>query len=168
VSASTRQGRSITLKCCIILSLNRIRFRELCNRRCAHVSRIHRHCERADTETESGVYCTFYRHRLAIMAARRQKPCIKRTATMMHSHLLLYVRTSYIQVNKRVRGTNLFEKEMKMANPRFAYSSPLLAGERRTVRHVIGALRQIEAETSKMVGASHGDIRRNGANSYAF
>ena len=30
-----------------------------------------------------------------------------------------------------------------MATPRFAYSSPLQAGERRTVRHVIGALRQI-------------------------
>jgi hypothetical protein len=57
---------------------------------------------------------------------------------------------------------------MKMANSRFAYSSPSQAGERRTVRHVIGALRQIEAETSKMVGASHGDVRRNGANSYAF
>jgi hypothetical protein len=57
---------------------------------------------------------------------------------------------------------------MKMANSRFAYSSPSQAGERRTVRHVIGALRQIEAETSKMVGASHGDVRRNGAKSYAF
>jgi hypothetical protein len=55
-----------------------------------------------------------------------------------------------------------------MANPRFAYSSPAQAGERRTVRHVIGALRHIEAETSRMIVGSHKDVRRNGANSYAF
>jgi hypothetical protein len=87
---------------------------------------------------------------------------------MIVFHLLLRRTARYIKRNRRVREMNPFEKEMKMANPRFAYSSPLPAGERRTVRHVIGALRQIEAETSKMVGASHGDIRRNGANSYAF
>jgi hypothetical protein len=59
-------------------------------------------------------------------------------------------------------------KEMKMAPSRFAYSSPAQAGERKTVRHVIGALRHIEAETSRLIGASRGDIRRKGANSYAF
>jgi hypothetical protein len=55
-----------------------------------------------------------------------------------------------------------------MANSRFAYSSPAQAGERRTVRHVIGALRHIEAETSRLLGASHSDIRHKGVNSYAF
>lgn len=55
-----------------------------------------------------------------------------------------------------------------MANSRFAYSSPVQAGERRTVRHVIGALRHIETETSRMMGTSRNDIRRNGATSYAF
>ena len=77
-------------------------------------------------------------------------------------------RSSYIPLIERGSRYEPDEKEMKMANSRFAYSSPLQAGERRTVRHVIGALRQIEAETSKMVGASHGDVHRNGANSYAF
>jgi hypothetical protein len=56
---------------------------------------------------------------------------------------------------------------MKMANSRFAYSSPAQAGERRTVRHVIGALRHLEAETSRMIGGRN-DIRHKGANSYAF
>jgi hypothetical protein len=55
-----------------------------------------------------------------------------------------------------------------MANSRFAYSSPAQAGERRTVRHVIGALRHFEAETSRLLGASRGDIRHKGVNSYAF
>jgi hypothetical protein len=43
-----------------------------------------------------------------------------------------------------------------MANSRFAYVSPLLAGERRTVRHAIGTLRQLEVETSKAIGANRG------------
>ena len=39
---------------------------------------------------------------------------------------------------------------------RSAYVSPALAGERRTVRHSIGALRQLEVETSKVIGGSRG------------
>ncbi|MGV1756209.1 MULTISPECIES: hypothetical protein [Rhizobium] len=40
---------------------------------------------------------------------------------------------------------------------RSAYVSPALAGERRTVRHSVGSLRQLEVETSKAIGASRGD-----------
>ena len=54
-----------------------------------------------------------------------------------------------------------------MANPRFAYSSPMQAGERRTVRHVIGALRSVETEASRIIGVSRGDVR-NINTSYAF
>ncbi|MDL2397571.1 MULTISPECIES: hypothetical protein [Rhizobium] len=43
-----------------------------------------------------------------------------------------------------------------MTISRSAYVSPALAGERRTVRHSIGALRQLEVETSKAIGANRG------------
>jgi hypothetical protein len=54
-----------------------------------------------------------------------------------------------------------------MATPRFAYSSPMQAGERRTVRHVIGALRVVETETSRIIGISRGDVRHANT-SHAF
>ncbi|MDE1992143.1 MAG: hypothetical protein KGI75_06545 [Rhizobiaceae bacterium] len=40
-----------------------------------------------------------------------------------------------------------------MPTSRSAYISPALAGERRTVRHSVGALRQLEVETAKAMGA---------------
>ncbi|MBO9098864.1 MULTISPECIES: hypothetical protein [Rhizobium] len=54
-----------------------------------------------------------------------------------------------------------------MNTPRFAYSSPMQAGERRTVRHVIGALRVADSEASRIIGVSRGDVR-NTNTSYAF
>ncbi|MET0747530.1 MAG: hypothetical protein ABWY49_05020 [Rhizobium sp.] len=54
-----------------------------------------------------------------------------------------------------------------MATPRFAYSSPMQAGERRTVRHVIGALRTSETDASRIIGLSRGDVRHTNT-SYAF
>lgn len=50
---------------------------------------------------------------------------------------------------------------------RFAYKSPMQAGERRTVRHVIGS-RALAEDSVRMLGATGKEIRRNGANSYAF
>ncbi|AVA22082.1 hypothetical protein NXC24_CH02447 [Rhizobium sp. NXC24] len=47
-------------------------------------------------------------------------------------------------------------RTMKMPISRSVYVSPALAGERRTVRHSIGALRQLEVETSKAIGANRG------------
>ena len=55
-----------------------------------------------------------------------------------------------------------------MANPRFAYSSPLQAGERRTVRHVIGALRVTETGASRIIGVSRGDVRHSNSAICAF
>ena len=40
---------------------------------------------------------------------------------------------------------------------RSAYVSPALAGERRTVRHSVGSLHQLEVETSRAIGTSRGD-----------
>jgi hypothetical protein len=57
---------------------------------------------------------------------------------------------------------------MKMTNSRFAYSSPLQAGERRTVHHVIGALRNTGAAAPSMIGVGRDDIRHKGAMSYTF
>jgi hypothetical protein len=54
-----------------------------------------------------------------------------------------------------------------MTNPRFAYSSALQAGERRTVHHVIGALRVGQADASRIVGVSRSDVKRV-ERSYAF
>lgn len=48
-----------------------------------------------------------------------------------------------------------------MSNPRFAYTSPLQAGERRTVRHVLGALRVADTEASRIIGVSRGDVRHS-------
>ncbi|SCB40119.1 hypothetical protein GA0061102_103144 [Rhizobium miluonense] len=46
-----------------------------------------------------------------------------------------------------------------MSITRSAYVSPALAGERRTVRHSVGLLRQLEVETSRAIGASRGGHR---------
>lgn len=51
---------------------------------------------------------------------------------------------------------------------RFAYSSPALAGERRTVHHVIGSRRPLAEDGLKMLGAGSKDIRHKGATSYPF
>jgi len=51
-------------------------------------------------------------------------------------------------------------KDLKtMPITRSAYVSPALAGERRTVRHSVGSLRQLEVETAKAIGASRGGRR---------
>jgi len=42
---------------------------------------------------------------------------------------------------------------------RSAYVSPALAGERRTVRNSVGSLRQLEVETSRVIGASRSGHR---------
>lgn len=55
-----------------------------------------------------------------------------------------------------------------MNSPRFAYSSPMQAGERRTVRHVIGALRTTDTEASRIIGISRGDVRHTNNLAYAF
>ncbi len=54
-----------------------------------------------------------------------------------------------------------------MNTPRFAYSSPMQAGERRTVRHVLGALRVSDSEASRIIGVSRGDVRNTNI-SYAL
>ena len=51
---------------------------------------------------------------------------------------------------------------------RFAYSSPVQAGERQTVRHVLGSLRPLNGDTLTMRGAGHKVTRHLGATSYAF
>lgn len=51
---------------------------------------------------------------------------------------------------------------------RFAYGSPVQAGERQTVRHVIGARRPQNEDTLKMLGSGHRVTRHKGAPSYAF
>ncbi|WP_167315880.1 hypothetical protein [Rhizobium leguminosarum] len=50
---------------------------------------------------------------------------------------------------------------------RFAYSSPVQAGERQTVRHVIGARRPQNDDSLKLLGGQRA-TRHNGAPSYAF
>ena len=47
-----------------------------------------------------------------------------------------------------------------MTNPRFTYSGPLEADGRRTVRHIIGAHRNIESAIPAAIGAGRYDIRR--------
>jgi hypothetical protein len=51
---------------------------------------------------------------------------------------------------------------------RSAYSSPVQAGERQTVRHVLGSLRPLNGDTLTMRGAGHKVTRHQGATSYAF
>lgn len=51
---------------------------------------------------------------------------------------------------------------------RFAYSSPVQAGERQTVRHVIGSRRPLNEDSLKMLGMGHKATRHKGAPSYAF
>jgi hypothetical protein len=51
---------------------------------------------------------------------------------------------------------------------RFAYSSPVQAGERQTVRHVIGARRPQNEDSLKLLGADQRATRHKGALSYAF
>ncbi|WP_200959470.1 hypothetical protein [Rhizobium sp. Root1203] len=51
---------------------------------------------------------------------------------------------------------------------RSAYSSPVQAGERQTVRHVLGSLRPLNGDTLSMRGAVHKVTRHQGAISYAF
>ncbi|MDM9620984.1 MULTISPECIES: hypothetical protein [unclassified Rhizobium] len=51
---------------------------------------------------------------------------------------------------------------------RFAYSSPVQAGERQTVRHIIGSHRPQNEGTLTMLGARHQVTRHQGATSYAF
>jgi hypothetical protein len=51
---------------------------------------------------------------------------------------------------------------------RFAYGSAVQAGERQTVRHVIGARRPQNEDTLKMLGSGHRVTRHKGAPSYAF
>jgi hypothetical protein len=53
-----------------------------------------------------------------------------------------------------------------MRNLRFAYSSPLQAGERHTVRHTIGTHRNGGASASGGIG--RGDIRHKATTNYAF
>ena len=55
-----------------------------------------------------------------------------------------------------------------MADSRFASGSRFQAGERRTVRHGFGSLRQGEAVLAAMIGTSRSDNGRKAANSYAF
>ena len=66
----------------------------------------------------------------------------------------------YIRRIKRVREEPAQNQGlMTMPISRSAYVSPALAGERRTVRHSVGSLRQLEVETAKAIGASRG-VRR--------
>ena len=51
---------------------------------------------------------------------------------------------------------------------RFAYSSPVQAGERQTVRHIIGSRRPLNEDTLKMLGAGQKVTRHQVATSYAF
>ncbi|MBB3309024.1 hypothetical protein FHT78_000753 [Rhizobium sp. BK196] len=51
---------------------------------------------------------------------------------------------------------------------RFAYSSPVQAGERQTVRHIIGARRPQHEDSLKMLAAGQRSTRHRGASSYAF
>uniref|UniRef100_UPI003F23F46A hypothetical protein n=1 Tax=Rhizobium sp. F40D2 TaxID=3453141 RepID=UPI003F23F46A len=57
--------------------------------------------------------------------------------------------------------------EMTASLSRFAYSSPVQAGERQTVRHVIGARRPQNEDSLKLLGGQRA-TRHNGAPSYAF
>jgi hypothetical protein len=70
-------------------------------------------------------------------------------------------RTSrYIRLIKRVHEEPARTQGLKiMPITRSAYVSPALAGERRTVRHSVGSLRQLEVETAKAIGASRADRR---------
>jgi hypothetical protein len=62
------------------------------------------------------------------------------------------------------------EKEMKMTASlsRFAYSSPVQAGERQTVHHVIGARRPLNGDSLKMLGTGHKVTHHKGVPSYGF
>ncbi|EPE97673.1 hypothetical protein [Rhizobium grahamii] len=51
---------------------------------------------------------------------------------------------------------------------RFAYSSPVQAGERQTVRHIIGSRRPLHADTLNLLGAGQKVTRHQVATSYAF
>ncbi|WP_200950860.1 hypothetical protein [Rhizobium sp. Root1220] len=51
---------------------------------------------------------------------------------------------------------------------RFAYSSPVQAGERQTVRHVLGSLRPLNGDTLKLIGTGHKVTRHQGATNYVF
>ncbi|NLS04712.1 hypothetical protein HGP14_15250 [Rhizobium sp. P32RR-XVIII] len=51
---------------------------------------------------------------------------------------------------------------------RFAYSSPVQAGERQTVHHVIGARRPLNEDSLRTFGMGHKITRPKGAPSYAF
>jgi hypothetical protein len=62
----------------------------------------------------------------------------------------------YMERIKRGSRRTHSKRTMKMPISRSVYVSPALAGERRTVRHSIGALRQLEVETSKAIGANRG------------
>jgi len=66
----------------------------------------------------------------------------------------------YIAAIKRVHEEPAQNQGLKtMPITRSAYVSPALAGERRTVRHSVGSLRQLEVETSRAIGASRGGHR---------
>jgi len=51
---------------------------------------------------------------------------------------------------------------------RFAYSSPVQAGERQTVHHVIGARRPLNEDSLRTFGMGHKITRPKGTPSYAF
>jgi hypothetical protein len=58
--------------------------------------------------------------------------------------------------------------EMTASLSRFAYSSPVQAGERQTVRHIIGARRPQHEDSLKVLAAGQRSTRHKGAPSYAF
>ena len=73
------------------------------------------------------------------------------------SPLPLQRMSRYIRRIKRVHNEPNRKGLKTMPIFRSAYVSPALAGERRTVRHSVGSLRQLEVETAKAIGASRGD-----------
>jgi hypothetical protein len=58
--------------------------------------------------------------------------------------------------------------KMSASLSRFAYSSPVQAGERQTVHHVIGARRPLNGDSLKMLGTGHKVTHHKGVPSYAF
>jgi hypothetical protein len=58
--------------------------------------------------------------------------------------------------------------EMTASLSRSAYSSPVQAGERQTVRHIIGSRRPLNVDTLTMLGSGNTVTRHKGATSYAF
>jgi hypothetical protein len=69
---------------------------------------------------------------------------------------------------ERRRTCNTKETKMTASISRFAYSSPVQAGERQTVRHVLGSRRPLNEDSLKVLAAGHKVTRHKGAQSYAF